>query len=137
VVVVRADQADQYQDEASVADLVFAVESGSAGEAVVQELGYENVAVQNQAAALMEVAAGTADACVIDLMMAGAMIGEGTSYSDLTYTLPLNSEKYGVGFRKGSDLAAELNKFFSESYADGSMLEYAKTYGMQESILAQ
>jgi len=137
VVVVRADQADQYQDEASIAGLVFAVESGSAGEKEVNALGYENVAVQNQAAALMEVAAGTADACVIDLMMAGAMIGEGTSYPDLAYTVHLNSEEYGVGFRKGSDLAAELNKFFAEAYADGSMLEYATTYGMQESIIAQ
>ena len=61
----------------------------------------------------MEVQAGTSDACVIDLLMAGAMIGEGTSYTDLTYTVKLNSEEYGVGFRKGSDLAAALNDFFA------------------------
>ena len=46
-------------------------------------------AVLTQADALMEVAAGTSDACVIDLLMAGAMIGEGTSYPDLTYTVAL------------------------------------------------
>ncbi len=40
----------------------------------------------------MEVQAGTSDACVIDLLMAGAMIGEGTSYTDLTYTVKLNEE---------------------------------------------
>lgn len=40
--------------------------------------------------------------------------------ADLTYTVSLNSEEYGVGFRKGSDLAAELNKFFEKSMKDGT-----------------
>jgi len=137
VVVVSAADADKYQDIESVSALNFAVESGSAGEAVVNELGYACTAVQSQSSALMEVAAGTADACVIDLLMAGAMIGEGTSYPDLSYTAALNSEKYGVGFRKGSDLAAELNKFFTEAYADGSLLQFAEAYGVQESVIAQ
>ncbi|NLM22186.1 MAG: transporter substrate-binding domain-containing protein [Peptococcaceae bacterium] len=137
VVVVPSEVADKYQDKESIAELSFAVESGSAGEKVIKELGYESIAVQTQSSALMEVAAGTADACVIDLLMAGAMIGEGTSYPQLTYTVALNSEEYGVGFRKGSDLAEKLNEFFAKAYADGSMLDYAKTYGVQESIIAQ
>lgn len=137
VVVVPASEADKYKDEDSVKGLTFAVESGSAGEKAVQSLGYEYVSVQNQAAAVMEVAAGTSEACVIDLLMAGAVIGEGTSYPDLTHTVALNSEKFGVGFRKGSDLAKALNEFFAKAYADGSMMECAKTYGVQESILAQ
>jgi polar amino acid transport system substrate-binding protein len=137
VVVVPASVADQYQDQDSVASLTFAVEAGSAGESVATELGYNCVAVQSQSAALMEVAAGTSDACVIDLLMAGAMIGEGTSYPDLTYTVALNSEKYGVGFRKGSDLAKALNDFFAAAYKDGSLMECAKLYGVQESIIAQ
>jgi polar amino acid transport system substrate-binding protein len=74
---------------------------------------------------------------VIDLLMAGAMIGEGTSYPDLTYTVALNSEKYGVGFRKGSDLAQALNDFFAAAYKDGSLMECAKLYGVQESNIAQ
>ena len=44
-------------------------------------------------------------------LMAAAMVGEGTSYDKLTYTIGLNSEEYGVGFRKGSDLVEEFNKF--------------------------
>ena len=137
VVVVKADVADQYQTVESLSDLAFAVEAGSAGEEAVKALGIEPTAVQTQASALMEVKAGTADACVIDLLMAGAMIGEGTSYPDLTYTVELTSEEYGVGFRTGSDLAAALNDFFKASYADGSMLEIAKTYGVQESVIAK
>ena len=137
VVVVKADVADQYQTVESLSDLAFAVEAGSAGEEAVKALGIEPTAVQTQASALMEVKAGTADACVIDLLMAGAMIGEGTSYPDLTYTVELTSEEYGVGFRTGSDLAAALNDFFKASYTDGSMLDIAKTYGVQESVIAK
>jgi polar amino acid transport system substrate-binding protein len=137
VVVVNSDVADKYQTKESLSGLSFAVEAGSAGEAAVKSLGLDNVAVQNQAAALMEVAAGTSDACCIDLLMAGAMIGEGTSYPDLTYTVQLTDEKYGVGFRTGSDLAAKLNEFFDAAYADGSMLETAANYGVQESIIAR
>lgn len=137
VVVVKAEVADKYQTADSLSELAFAVEAGSAGEAAVKELGIEPVAVQNQAAALMEVKAGTADACVIDLLMAGAMIGEGTSYPDLAYTVELTSEEYGVGFRTGSDLAAKLNEFFKSAYADGSMIETGKLYGVQESIIAK
>lgn len=137
VVIVPADVADQYQDEESLADLTFAVEAGSAGEDEVEARDLAFNSVTAQADALMEVEAGTSDAAVIDLLMAAAMIGEGTSYSDLTYTISLNSEEYGVGFRKGSDLAEELNKFFTESYEDGSIQKCAETYGVQAALIEQ
>lgn len=137
VVVVPADQADQYQDEESLEDLAFAAEAGSAGERILNEKGLNVTSVLTQADAVMEVSAGTSQACVIDLLMAGAMIGAGTSYENLSYTVKLNQEEYGVGFRKGSDLAAALNQFFKDSYADGSMMEIAKTYGVQEALIEQ
>ena len=137
VVIVPADKADQYQTVEACADLAFAVEAGSAGEAEVDALGYNFTPVKAQSDALMEVAAGTSDAAVIDSLMAAAMVGEGTGYADLTYTVGLNSEEYGVGFRKGSDLAAALNDFFAAAYADGSMIECAETYGVQAALIAQ
>ena len=85
----------------------------------------------------MEVAAFTSDAAVIDALMAAAMIGEGTNYANLTYTIGLNSEEYGVGFRKGSDLAAELNGFLVKLYAEGKLQEIAKTYKVQAALIAQ
>lgn len=140
VVVLSADKAAEYTTVESLADLTFAVEAGSAGEAAANGLGFATTPVTAQADALMEVAAGTSDAAVIDALMAGAMVGEGTGYPDLTYTLSLNEEEgeqYGVGFRKGSDLAAALNDFFAASYADGSMQACAETYGVQAAIIAQ
>lgn len=135
VVVVPADKADQYQTKESLSGLTFAVESGSAGEAQAKDAGWTVTPVQSQADALKEVAAGTSDACVIDLLMAGAMIGEGTSYPGLTYTVALNSEEYGVGFRKGSDLTDQLNAFLKTYAADGSLLSLAKEYGLQEAVI--
>lgn len=137
VVVVPSDKADKYQDKDSLKDLSFAVESGSAGEKAVSGEGYDYTAVSSQADALMEVAAGTSDAAVIDLLMAGAMVGKGTGYENLTHTVELTTEKYGVGFRKGSDLADKLNEFFKTSYNDGSMKKCAETYGVQDAIIEQ
>ena len=140
VVIVPADKASEYQTVESVKDLTFAAEAGSAGEAELTALGYTVTPVKAQSDALMEVAAGTSDAAIIDSLMAGAMVGEGTGYPDLVYTVSLNKdegEQYGVGFRKGSDLAAALNDFFSASYKDGSMTEIADTYGVQAALIEQ
>lgn len=137
IVIVPADQAENYQDVESLSGLHFAVENGSAGKTQVETLGLEFTEVSTQSNALMEVAAKSCDAAVIDSLMAAAMVGEGTSYSDLTYTVPLNNEEYGVGFRKGSDLAEALNAFFVSSYADGSMMKIAETYGVQAAVIEQ
>ena len=118
--------------------LTYAVEAGSAGEEVAKENGFDVVSVDSQAKALMEVEAGTADAAIIDLLMAGAMVGEGTSYPDLKVTdQKLNSEEYGIGCRKGSDLASYINAVLGEAYADGTMQTIAETYGVQEALLPQ
>ena len=137
VVIVKADVADQYQTVESLAGLTFAVEAGSAGQEQAIANNLTCIEVLDQATALLEVKSGTADAAIIDALMAGAMVGEGTDYTDLTYTVGLNSEEYGVGFRKGSELAAELNAFFAAAYADGSMQACAEKYGVQASLIPQ
>ena len=135
VVVVPADKAEDYQTVESLSGLNFAVENGSQGAAQLDELGLSYVAKTTQADALMEVASGASDACVIDLLMAGAMIGEGTSYPELTYTVQLNDEEYGVAFRQGSDLTEAFNTFWKEAYDAGTVMETATTYGVQESVI--
>ena len=135
VVVLPADKAEDYQTVDSLSDLNFAVEDGSAGAEQLDLLGLSYIGKTTQADALMEVASGASDACVIDLLMAGAMIGEGTSYPDLTYTVQLNSEEYGVAFRTGSDLVEQFNTFWKEAYDAGTVMETATTYGVQESVI--
>ena len=143
VLVVPADRAADFEGLTSLEGLNIAVESGSAGEEAAAALGATTVPVQAQANALMEVSAGTSDAAVIDFLMADSMVGEGTSYADLTYTLNLNeaqdlpSEEYGVGFRQGSDLVDAFNTFWAEKVADGTVLETATTYGLQGSVILE
>ena len=132
VVVMKADA-----DYTSTADLVgktVAVEAGSAGQSTVE--GDENLMQADvitktvQTDCLMEVAAGTADAAVLDLTLASAMIGEGTDYADLVIKEELNVEEYGVAFRKGSDVAAAVDAAFDELKADGTMQALADKYGL-------
>ena len=137
VVVLKSDIAEDYQTVESLAELNFAVEAGSAGEAAAQEAGLTCVSVSDQATALMEVNSGTSDACIVDLLMAGAMIGEGTSYPDLTYTVRLTEEDYGVGCRKGSDLTDFINEQLKVLYDDGTIAALAEQYGISDNIVPQ
>ena len=131
VLVMKADVIANYADAASLKDLTVAVENGSAGQSAAEEAGITNIiATQDQAAALMEVAAGTSDACVIDITMANAMTGEGTSYADLASGLALTSEEYGVSFRKDSDLTAKFNEFMDKIQADGTLQALADKYSL-------
>ena len=129
VLVMKESKIADYTDVESIKELTFAAEAGSAGEAVIKDLGIENVtAVLDQAKALVEVNAGAADACVIDITMAKAMTGEGTSNAGLTYGLELSTEEYGIACRKNSDLAAEINKIMAEMKADGTLQALADKY---------
>ena len=129
VVVMKADMVSEYTDTESLKDLKFSVESGSVGEDALKAVGItEYTALQDQTSAMMEVAAGTSDACVIDITMAKAMTGEGTSYADLAIGISLTSEEYGVGFRKDSDVTAKFNAFMEELRADGTLEELAGKY---------
>jgi len=128
VVVMSKDILDNYADEASLAELNFAVENGSAGAECAEALGLNINAVDTQSTALMEVASGSADACIIDITMANAMTGEGTSYADLGYKLALSSEEYGIAFRKTSDVTAKVNELMASMKADGRLQELADKY---------
>ena len=136
VVVVKRDVAEQYQTEESIKNLKIAVEKGSAGKDVVDSLGITNcVEMDAQSQAIMEVNSGTADAAIIDYVMACAMVGNGTGYPNLTQTISFGSEEYGVGFRKTSDLAEEWNKFWKESYDNGTVMKIAKKYNLQDAVI--
>ncbi len=132
VVVMKKDSG--YTSTADLVGKTVVAEAGSAGETTVQEdenlsqADYVSKSVQTDC--LMEVAAGTADAAVLDLTLASAMIGEGTDYADLEIVDELNAEEYGVAFRKGSDAAAAVDAAFDALKADGTMQTLADKYGL-------
>lgn len=131
VVVMSDEFAADYNAVELLQTLNFAVEAGSAGAEALDALGITDYTqVQTQSGALMEVAAGTADACVIDITMANAMTGEGTGYPNLTIAQELNTEEYGIGFRKNSDLVAKVNELMAAMMTDGTLDALAETYGL-------
>ena len=132
VIVMKADAA--YTSTADLADKTLVAEAGSAGEGAISAdenlAKAEYVSKSVQTDCLMEVAAGTADAAVLDLTLATAMIGEGTDYANLAIKDELNAEEYGVAFRKGSDAAAAVNEAFDTLKADGTMDKLAEKYSL-------
>lgn len=136
VVILPADKVDSYKTAESLKSLNFAVEIGSAGKDQLDALGCKYTEVGDQTKAVMEVAAGTADAAVVDLLLAGNLVGEGTSYSKLAIGMKLNDEEFFVvGFRKDSALVEKFNEFWAAASADGSLESTAKKYGVQEAII--
>lgn len=133
VIVMKEDTV--YEDTRSLIDKIITAEQGSAGEDTINgddnlnQASYVPKTLQTES--LMEVKAGTADAAVLDLTLAKTMTGEGTSYDDVIIVDHLDEEDYGVAFRKGSDIAEEVNKIFDELIADGTMVALAEKYGLE------
>lgn len=132
VVVMKKDALLKYKDKDAVkaANLTIAVEKGSAGEAEAKKLSNNVVSLSAQSDALKEVKSGTADACIIDSTMANSMTKEGTDFSNLGYSISLTTEEYAAGFRKGSDLTAEVNRILAELKKDGTMDKLSEKYGV-------
>ncbi len=133
VIVVKSGT--EYQDTASLIGKTVVAEVGSAGETQVEtetnlaQAEYVGKSVQTDC--LLEVKAGTADAAILDMTLANAMVGEGTDYSDLEIVDYLAEENYGVAFRKGSDIRDEVNEIFAELVSDGTMQTLAEKYNLE------
>lgn len=142
VVVVKADKAATFNSVDSLKAANLVAEMGSAGETVIKEdpvlSGANYVAVAKQTDALLEVKAGTADACVLDYTLAKSMVGEGTDFADLQMAdgLELAVEEYGVAFRKGSNVAAALNEQIKAFTGDGTLDKIADAYSLTDSLLS-
>ena len=140
VAVVRAADAEKYADFNALTTAKLTAEKGSAGESVVIDTEeFKNASYVEsdlQTSALMAVKAMTADACVVDYTVALAMAGKG-DYSDLKMVegYSLVDEKYGIGFRTGSDITAEVNKITAELIADGTFEALAQKYALENNLI--
>lgn len=141
VLVVKSENA---QDMANAVDgKGIVAEAGSAGETVATtEAFFEKAnftAVDTQAKALMEVASGTADGCVIDYVTSIGMIGEGTDYAGLTVVeeRAFGQEEYGIAMRKGeAELTKKVNDAIAQLVANGKLDEIAAKYKLTELLIA-
>lgn len=140
VLVVKSENAEKYT--ASLEGATVIAEAGSAGEEVAQSDEFFASAtytpVASQATALMDVAAGTSDVAVIDYVMAGGSVGEGTSYEDLVIVdKDFAPEEYAAACRKGSDTTEAINAAIEELAADGTLADIAAKYGLEDILLVK
>lgn len=143
VVVVKAENLADYTDAAAVAGKSVAAEAGSAGAEAMDnfpEVEYELVKTEDQLLALVEVLSGTADAAIIDSVMAGYYINtEGSSFTSLAIvdTIEFEPEEYGIAFRKGSDVAAKVNDALLALKENGKLDDIAEKYGLVDYVIVK
>lgn len=138
VMIVKAENAEQYAESVDGADVAAEVDS-TGYELAVSDDFFANAkctAVDSQAKALMDVAAGTSDVAIVDYVTSIGSIGEGTDYADLVVVdKEFDGDLYGVAFRKGSDVTEKVNEAMREVAADGTLEKIAEKYGLQELLL--
>ncbi len=135
VIVVKKDSGI-----AAAADLngkVVAAESGSAGETYAKSFeGITFKGFTKQTDCLFEVNAGTADVAVLDAQLAKSYCGKG-DYANLTIIDALSSEVeyYAIGFKKGSELTANVNAQLEALAKDGTIKALAEKYGVANTAI--
>ncbi len=143
VLIVKAENADKYLKPEDMEGAKVVAEVESAGEGVAKEDAFfakaAYTSVADQATALMEVASGVSDACVVDYVLSIGMIGEGTDYEDLVVvdSLAFADEEYGIAFRKDSDTTAAVNDAISALVANGKLAEIAANYKLEKQLIAK
>ena len=135
VVVLRSSEKEQYSTIEACQHMLFAVEAGSMGEALLERRKYRYSVCPTQMDALKAVQAKRADAAVIDLIMAAYYTGEGQAFKGLKIDIYLNDETICVGLRKDSDLTEKVNEFLRNAYEDGTINALAERYGIENAVL--
>lgn len=135
VAVFREKDLGLYRTVEACGHVLFAVEAGSTGEALLKALKYRYTTYDTQMEALQSVSSKQADAAVIDIVMATYYTGAGHAFSDLAFRLSLNDEKICAGFRMGSDLTEKANEYLKTVYADGTIQTFAIQYGIEDALL--
>ena len=143
VLIVKAENADKYLKPEDMDGAKIVAEVESAGEGVAKEDAFfanaSYTSVADQATALMEVASGVSDGCVVDYVLSIGMIGEGTDYENLVVvdSLAFADEEYGIAFRKGSDTTAAVNAAITKLVENGELAKIAAAYKLTAQIIAK
>ena len=141
VAVVKKENADKYSTlEGMKTATRFVAERGSAGFSTIQEIfGKEPTGVDKQVDTFTEINSGTSDIAVVDATMAGCYITSETGvYHDSLAVLEIEGveeEFYAIGFREGSNLPAVFNNILAGLVEDGTFMEIAEKYGVEDIVV--
>ena len=135
VVVMQAGDFDKYTSEEECSHLLFACETGSAGEALLAEKKYRSSGFDSQREALAAVNDGRTDAAAVDMIMAAHMTSGSGESPGLSFGYPMSAEQICVGMRRGSELEGYVNSFLAGKASDGTLERIADKYGLKEALV--
>lgn len=137
VVVIQKENADTYATIDDLTGITICAESGSAGQSAIEDDATlstnEFVGVSAQKDGLLEVKSGTCQACVLDYVLARAVITDETDYSDLMIidSIELAKEEYAIGLRlEDAETLEKINGAIAELMEDGTMEALGEKYGV-------
>jgi polar amino acid transport system substrate-binding protein len=137
-VVVRVDKASEFRSVQALAGRTAAAESGSAGESFVKGVVGDNgrvIGTPAQINTFLEVKSGAVDFAVVDILLAQRLAGLGDYFDLMIADITLDFEVYAIGFPKGSELRDKVNQALKEIYDEGKMMELARKYGLEDSLV--
>lgn len=137
IVVTKSDVARGYTSAADCLRLNFTVLDGSTHETLARENGFRVFTTRTTDESLQAVSDGTMDATIINSILADQLIGDGNKYPDLARAFALTNVQFGVGFRRESDLAGQMNDFLVTMYTSGKMKEMAHPYSLENALVEQ
>ena len=136
VIVVKDDSAIATKEDlkGKIAD----AEIGSAGESYAKGLDKTVIfkGATKQTDCLLSVKTGNADFAVLDAQLAKSYCGKG-DYANLKVVDALSSdiEYYAIGFKKGSELTANVNAQLDALAQDGTIAALAQKYGVENTAI--
>ena len=137
--IVRLSSSSDISSWEQMSAQTVAYEAGSAADSLVNDNITETTlskGVLSQMEAIKEVKLGTANYAVVDILLAQAICGKG-DFANLTINTGINLgiEYYAVGFKKGSDLTAQVNAKFDDLTQNGFVQELAAKYKLENALL--
>lgn len=137
VIVTKKSEVEKITSLDALKDKIGYVEVNSAGATYAE--GITGAIIKEstkQTDAIMQVKAGSAYFAIVDAQLARSMAGKG-DYSDLALVEAISSdvEYYAIGFKKGSDLTANVNEQLDKLAKDGTIADLAKKYGVENTTI--
>jgi len=137
VVVIHKSNAARYKSAVNLSGGKLTSQIGSVGEDAIKSDPYLSLAKYTgyitQDEAFQGVKKGNFDALVTDYTVARHNIKSG-GYSDLLIvdSIELKADKYAIGFRLDSDLTKMVNSVIKTMQEDGTLVELAKKYYLED-----
>ena len=136
-VVIRSARAGEFRTDSDLIGKTVAAEAGSAGESIAKEAIGDSgkfIGSSAQIDTFIEVKSGAVDFAMIDILLAEQLAGKGDNSDLMIAPINMQAEVYAVGFPKGSPLVAKVNQAMEELFNNGTMLQLAQKYGLENTL---